>query len=581
MTLVALIGVAGAIAAAAIAATSTQPGDQRDLTYAAASAGFGAVDVIAGVGLLVGGAVAATQGRTRRLGLLAILISIAWFGADLDGWERGPALVRSLGEPAALFIAALLLHLAFALPGRRPPGLARAAIAAGYLTAIVVSVGRALLRDPLLDLYCWSNCRVNSFLVHAMPGTASTLADVWRWSTATIAVVIVGTGVRRLASATVPARRALAPLLLAVMFAAGAQAAYVVALMRTPLEDPTRTGFRALFLARGLTLITLALAIAWSALRVRIVRARVSGLATELHRTPPPGTLATTLAVAVGDASLELLFPLSPSGRVVDSAGVDRAAPSTDHTRAITQIVRGGRPVAFVVHDAALVGEGELEREFGSAARLALENEALRAEVLTQLTDLGDSRARIVATGDAARRVLERDLHDGAQQRLLAALFDLELARQHAEHDCDTELASLIATAAEQLDLGFAELRELAHGIHPAILTEGGLRAALATFAETAPIAVRLAATDPGRLAETVETGAYAAVAEAVRDAAARGARLVSIEVLRSGNVLRLTIEDDGSDHNRPPVHLSDRVGALAGSVEINGTTLRAEIPCA
>ena len=131
--------------------------------------------------------------------------------------------------------------------------------------------------------------------------------------------------------------------------------------------------------------------------------------------------------------------------------------------------------MALVAHDTTLSGAEALEREIGAAARLAVDNERLRAGALSQLEDLRASRARIVDAGDAARRRLERDLHDGAQQRLLTLSFELRLARAAAEAAGDEELAGLLASSGAEVQAALDELRELAHGIYPAILTEAGL----------------------------------------------------------------------------------------------------------
>jgi signal transduction histidine kinase len=246
----------------------------------------------------------------------------------------------------------------------------------------------------------------------------------------------------------------------------------------------------------------------------------------------------------------------------------------------VTPISRGGRPVAFVEHDEALVGARELEREIGSAARLAVDNERLQAEVLAQLEDLRASRARIVETGDAKRQRLERDLHDGAQQRLLALSYDLRLARTAAQADGDVELTTVLAAAAEDAQAALDELRELAHGIYPAILAEAGLAPALATLADDAPLPVDVDA-PPERYSAPVETAVYQTVVEAVDDAAAREATLVSVDVSRERDQLVITVRDDGAGRTSTLVHLVDRVGALGGTVDVNPTTLRTEIPCA
>ena len=255
-------------------------------------------------------------------------------------------------------------------------------------------------------------------------------------------------------------------------------------------------------------------------------------------------------------------------------------APVPGYGRAVTPIVRNGRPVALVVHDAALLEGPALEREIGSAARLAVENERLQAEVLAQLEDLRASRARIVETGDAERRRLERDLHDGAQQRLLALSYDLRLARAAAEADGDRGLATLLASAGDEAQAALGELRELAHGIYPAILAEAGLASALATLAEEAPLPVELREVSSERYSTPVETAAYLTVTEAIANAVERKATVASVNLAREDKQLVVQIKDDAAGGGWELLHLADRVGALGGSLGVRPHSLRAEIPC-
>jgi signal transduction histidine kinase len=236
--------------------------------------------------------------------------------------------------------------------------------------------------------------------------------------------------------------------------------------------------------------------------------------------------------------------------------------------------------VAIVVHDAAPLEGPALQREVGSAARLAVENERLQAEVLAQLEDLRASRARIVETGDAERRRLERDLHDGAQQRLLALSYDLRLARAAVEADGDRGLATLLASAGDEAQAALGELRGLAPGMDPAILAEAGLAPALATLADEAPLPVEFGEVPPERYPGPVETAAYLTISEAVDDAVGRGASFVSADLRREGSRLVVTVLDDGAARSSALVHVADRVGALGGTLEVQAITLRAEIPC-
>jgi signal transduction histidine kinase len=350
-----------------------------------------------------------------------------------------------------------------------------------------------------------------------------------------------------------------------------AEAIRTIALLAEPLEDPRRSGFMALYQARAVALTAVALGTAWALLHAHRSRRRVAGLAADLGAAPPPGKLREALAAALGDPTVDVLYWRRATGEYVDAAGALRQPAA-----GATAITRGGRPLALVMHDGAKLDRDELEAVLGPAARLAIENEALRVQVLAQLEDLRASRTRIVAAADDARRRLERDLHDGAQQRLLTAALELRLARERA----DGEHRRRLAHAGAELEQAFTELRELAHGIFPAALMEAGLEAALATLADTAPVSVNLCEIVENRLRADVEAGAYVAVTEAIHDAAARGAQRVEVTATLEDGDLVLSVDDDGRPRNAALVHVADRVGALGGQLEVGPTILRAEIPC-
>jgi signal transduction histidine kinase len=362
------------------------------------------------------------------------------------------------------------------------------------------------------------------------------------------------------------------------MLVGASEAVYAIARLHTPLELPERPGFAAIFLVRAVAYTTLALGVAWTVVRLLRERARIARLAAELGDGPPPGKLRDALRSALGDPELDVLYSRRASRQLIDADGQPAELPVS--RRAVTRITRGDRALALVLHDAALVHEPELERALGSAARLAVENEALRAEALAQLQDLRASRARIVAAGDAERRRLERDLHDGAQQRLLALSYDLRLARSGAESDGDDQLVALLDAAGHETAAALDELRELAHGIYPAILTESGLAAALASLADGAPLPVELGELEPGRQDPAVERTAYVIVAEAIDDAQTRGATFVSARVYRAGDRLAVVVDDDGLPRERTLLALGDRVGALGGTLDVDATSLYAELPC-
>jgi signal transduction histidine kinase len=190
-----------------------------------------------------------------------------------------------------------------------------------------------------------------------------------------------------------------------------------------------------------------------------------------------------------------------------------------------------------------------------------------------------------VAVGDAERRRLERDLHDGVQQQLLTILFDLRLARLAAERGGDPARATRLAVAEGYAQVAVDELRRIAHGIHPAVLSRSGLGPALASLAEEAPLPVEVAANGVGRLPEAVEAAAYQVVLESVTEAPALGATGVEVRARVEGGVLRLEVGRDGAGPIEVPVRIADRVGAAGGEVTAEalpagGTLLRVELPC-
>jgi signal transduction histidine kinase len=542
-------------------------------TYRAASDTAQVAGIAAGLALVGAGLIAAALASRLAVGLLLVALAAVWFGQDLEALDDSGALLRSLATGAAPWGAALVLHLALAFPDARLSRRGRFVAAAAYLTAAASALGTITLREPFLDVYCWRQCRDNPLLVHAAPDLARAFAVAGLVASIVIGVAGAVVVVRRIVAASPVARTLLAPPLLGIGLAAASEVVRGAALLQVPLEDPRRAGFMAVYLLRAGALATVAAGITWSVLRARTTRARVRRLAAELGAAPAPGKLREVVAIGLGDPTVDVLYWVPEIERFVDAGGAIRPHP----TAAVTRITRGGRLLAVVVHESAALPGRDLERLLGPAARLAIENEALRAEVLAQLQQLRESRARIVATADESRRRLERDLHDGAQQRLLAVVLELRLARAGADGAAGEQLARI----SHEVDRAFTELRELAHGIYPAVLTEAGLEAALPTLADMAPLAVRVQHVTDQRLAASLEAGAYVTVDEAIRDAAARRATSVSVSVAVGEGQLVITATDDGAPRDASLVHVADRVGALGGVLDEAPGLLRAVIPCA
>jgi signal transduction histidine kinase len=309
----------------------------------------------------------------------------------------------------------------------------------------------------------------------------------------------------------------------------------------------------------------------------------VGDLVVKLGKAPPGG-VRDALAQAIGDPTLALALWVPLKDRWVDERGRDLELPSSSD-RAVTLV---GDNLAAIIHDPVLLDQPALLEAAGSAARFALENERLQAELRAQLDELRESRARIVRTGDEERRRLERDLHDGAQQRLLGLGMALQLLRPHV---IDEQGVLLLEETDEELQQALAELRELARGIHPAVLTDHGLDEAIRTLARRAPIPVDVRACRE-RLPGHVETAAYFVVAESLANIAKYAhASKARIGVERADGLVRIAVDDDGVGGANPYEGsglsgLADRLGALDGRLRIDspsggGTHITAEIPCA
>ena len=249
----------------------------------------------------------------------------------------------------------------------------------------------------------------------------------------------------------------------------------------------------------------------------------------------------------------------------------------------------GGRRVAGLIHDAALAEQREVVEAVGRAAALWLERARLDAERNAHIVELRESRARIVAAADAERRRVERDLHDGAQSRLAGLLLQAKLRRRALTTPGGED--ALIDDLEHGLADALADLRALAAGILPPVLSDHGLAAAVEGFAARAPVAVAVDADGVGRLPDAVEAAAYFVVAEALANVIkhADGER-VQIRIARAAATVTVEVSDDwiGGATLSPGggiEGLADRVGALDGRLSVadspeGGTTLRAELPC-
>ena len=555
-------GLATGVVAAGIAVHADRA--PRVTSYAAASDLAAGSALAAAVALLVAGGVAAVVARGVS-GVLCLLLAVVWVSPVFVGWEAGAPELRAVAAMAPALAVPLLLHLALTSQGPLPP-LLRGTVALGYLLLGVLAVVAGAVHNPLLDLDSWSNLSDFVF-VDAEPGLVRALR---RWLL--VATVVAGGGVVLVVVARAwrhTRRRGASvwgPALLAVI----GEACYAAFLLRQPLEQFTSGVGLALFLLRAAALVATAAAVAWQADARRRLLRRMATLVAELGQRPPAGTFEEAMRSALRDDDVAVRYWMRERRAYVDSEGRPNPEPGPDG-RARARVVRGDEPVAVLGYDPERVGDAFLEQQLGAAARLAIDNERLRAESLAHLRELTDSRARVVAAADQQRRTLERDLHDGAQQRLLAVLFELRLARANAG---DQELGGRLDAAVELASSSLAELREFAHGVFPAVLDESGLEQALWSLADQGRVVVDLHA----RLGDgTADPGAERTTYLVAKAAVDAGVDELALDVSRQDGRIVLVATGVGEVDVE---HLSDRVGAVGGELRQSGDRLEAEIPC-
>jgi signal transduction histidine kinase len=322
-------------------------------------------------------------------------------------------------------------------------------------------------------------------------------------------------------------------------------------------------------------------------LRSRLARGGVADLFRDL-KTTSGGALQGVLAKALGDPSLVVAYRLPESLGYADADGRSVLVPPIAADRSSAAVESGGTEIAALVYDASLDDDPELVDAVRAAAGMALENERLHAEAASRLAEVQASRERIVAASDAERRRLERNLHDGAQQRLVALSLQLRLLEGRVGDDPSAQ--ALVSTASSELAESLAELRELARGIHPAVLNHG-LAAALDSLAARSPAPATVTYETNGDLPEPVELAAYFVASEALTNVAKYAhATKVSVRVSRQGRHAVIEIADNGvggadSDGGSGLRGLADRVEALDGRLSVisppgAGTTVTAELPC-
>jgi signal transduction histidine kinase len=323
-------------------------------------------------------------------------------------------------------------------------------------------------------------------------------------------------------------------------------------------------------------------------LQARLSRASVAELLVDLGVKPDPAELQEAVARALRDPSVTLAYWLPEFDSYADVDGRQIELEQVPG-RSSTPIIRDEMPVAMMLHDSALDDEPQLLASVAAAIGVTIQNAQLQVELRARLEELRGSRMRILEAEQRERRRLERDLHDGAQQRLIA--LSLELGALGDRLAGEEDLAERIASAQREVSASLAELRDLARGIHPAMVTDHGLAVAIESLATRATVPVEVIGATGDRLPEPVELAAFYIVCEALANVAkhSRASSAVIRLDLRSESLL-VEVTDDGiggatEDNGSGLRGLADRVEAMGGRIQVwsppdRGTRLRAEIPC-
>jgi signal transduction histidine kinase len=514
-----------------------------------------------------------------RVGLLMIAVAVAfllpvlaWIPTDLT-WTLGNFFFLQLW-------VVVLGHLFLAFPtGHLPTRYDRVLVSVTYAWWFVIDVLLLLFLDFVANDWPYRN----PFLVTADAGLENVVVQFESIVSSAIGILFLVAIVRHWQQATLAGRRILAPVAWAFI------PTFAVVVSRVlvgvfGIEGAQIVNDGPLGL---IALTALPVGFAVGLLRSRLGRSKVGDLVVELGEAPAPGRVRDTLAAILRDPSLRIAYRVSGSAGYVDEAG---RPISIAAARAVTPIERQGEEIAALLHDPAVSDDPDLLRSAVAATRLAVENERLAAEVRAQLEEVRASRVRIIEAGDVERRRVERNLHDGAQQRLVTLTLAMRRLRDELPDEAAATIAQPFDGLLAELRLAIDELRELARGIHPAILTEEGIAGAVASLADRSPVPVRIECAPDGRFPDAVEATVYFVVAECLANVAKyASAHRAAVAITAADGILAVKVTDDGiggADITKGTGirGLVDRVEAVGGRVTVEsptggGTVVRAEVP--
>jgi signal transduction histidine kinase len=527
-----------------------------------------------GVLFLGAGLLAHVRRPANRTGLLMVLVAVGLFAEDLQ-LARTPV-PFTVGLLCSHASAPLSVLLVLGFPqGRLPSRPARVLTVAAFAVVGVLSLLGALFYD-------WSRRfptkPANLLLVADWPPIGRLTTVGLDLIGAVVAAGVVASLAHRLWTGGRDLRAPLTPALLIAIVAGAASAL-------TGAFGPASPQREALTVTSRVAFCLWPLAFLLGALRWRPARTAIADLLVAVGNPVGAGELRDLLATALRDPALRLAR--WDAGRFVDTDG--RPIDPADPDRTVITLADGsGRPVGVLLRRVPPWEDTRLTDAVATLVALVLDNQRLAAEAAGRLVEVHASRSRLVTLADTERRRMERDLHDGAQQRLVIAAVGIEQARRALGPDGDPALAARLATAADDLAAAISELRELARGIHPALLTQAGLAAAVQDLVQRSPLPIELAMPPLPRLPAPVEATAYFVLAEALTNAAKHAAAdHVTVHFGLDGDRLRVEVGDDGVGGavltpGSGLAGLRDRVRALDGELSVHsgsGSRVTAWIP--
>jgi len=540
---------------------------------------YAVLDVVPGSSFVLAGLVAQSLRPRNRVGFLMIGVGVGLLtrNAALQQWVGQVSVPLEVGlHFVSPLWAVVFLQLLLAFPGGRLVSRVDRAVVGSFYAVVplaavlaVAVAGYPLLRpigQPVFDM------KTPAGLIY-------------------LVCLVIGSGlvIRRWFLGGRARRRSMSPLFwpmvpITIFFLLSAAAVLGVLITPIPL-----LGLATVF---PLFLVALPAGFLVGLLRSGLDMSSVGDLVVKLSGGLAPERLQPALAQALHDPSLEVAYWLPTQEWFADLEGRRIELPTADSERAVSVLGDASRPVAALVYDSSLVHEGQLVDAAAAAVRLALENARLQVQLRAQLEEVRQSRARLVEAADSERQRVERDLHDGAQQQLVTLLLSMQVTKTEALRNSDLETAELVDANMAALKQALQELRELARGIHPTILTQAGLVPAIRSLTERCPMPVEVTEElGDVRLAPPLEAALYFVVSEAITNAVKHSkGRRMCVSIGRRLGLAIVEISDDGVGGADLSVGsglrgLTDRVAAVGGHLVVKsdhagGTTIHAEVPC-